>query len=167
MRAAVPSGDLAALIEDAITEKIARLETRRLGAAREPRKSAAQSDSGPGPRHVAAAVKRAVRERDQDRCAYVDEQGRRCTERNWLQFHHRVPHGVGGDRSVRNIAQLCWRHNQLEAETDFGKANVQRRPGRGRDGARTGAGTAEAAATGTASLVNARRSQSFFSTTAR
>jgi len=97
MSAAVPDGDLATLIEDAVTDKIARLEAQRLGASRTPRRTVGESDT--------AAVKRAVRERDGDRCAYVDEYGRRCTERNHLQFQHRVPHGFGGDRSVPNIAR--------------------------------------------------------------
>ncbi len=120
MRTTVPDGDLARLVEDAVTEKSARLETRRLGATAKPRTEVEQADTRPGPRHVAAAVKRAVRLRDGDQCAYVDSQGRRCTARSLLQFHHRHPHGFGGDRSPSHLARFCRAHNQLEAGVDFG-----------------------------------------------
>jgi hypothetical protein len=121
MRRSVPDGDLAAIIEDAVTEKIARLEARRLAAARSPRKSVTESDTSAGPRHVPAAVKRAVRERDGDRCAYVDAQGRRCNGCERLEFHHRHPHALGGDRSPGNIALMCRAHNAHEAAADVGR----------------------------------------------
>lgn len=121
MRSSVPDGDLAAVIEAAVSEKIERLKARRLAATPRPRATLARSDPRPGPRHIPAAVKRAVRERDGDRCAYVDSQGRRCGERRGLQFHHRHPHGYGGDRSVGNIALRCGGHNRYEAERDYGR----------------------------------------------
>lgn len=121
MRSSVPDGDLAAVIEAAVSEKIERLKARRLAATPRPRTTLARSDTRPGPRHIPAAVKRAVRERDGDRCAYVDPQGRRCSERRGLQFHHRHPHGYGGDRSEDNIALRCGGHNRYEAERDYGR----------------------------------------------
>ena len=121
MRSSVPDGDLAAVIEAAVSEKIERLRARRLAATQRPRMTLARSDTRPGPRHIPAAVKRAVRERDGDRCAYVDPQGRRCSERCGLQFHHRHPHGYGGDRSEDNIALRCAGHNRYEAERDYGR----------------------------------------------
>ncbi len=124
MRSSVPDGDLAAVIEAAVSEKIERLKARRLAATPRPRTTLARSDTRPGPRHIPAAVKRAVRERDGDRCAYVDPQGRRCGERRGLQFHHRHPHGYGGDRSEDNIALRCGGHNRYEAERDYGRRLV-------------------------------------------
>ena len=121
MRSSVPGGDLAAVIEAAVSEKIERLKARRLAATPRPRTTLARSDTRPGPRHVPAAVKRAVRARDGDRCAYVDPQGRRCGEWRGLQFHHRHPHGYGGDRSADNIALRCGGHNRYEAERDYGR----------------------------------------------
>lgn len=121
MRSSVPDGDLAAVIEAAVSEKIERLKARRLAATSRPRTTLAGSDTRPGPRHIPAAVRRVVRERDGDRCAYVDPQGRRCSERRGLQFHHRRPHGCGGDRSVGNIALRCGGHNRYEAESDYGR----------------------------------------------
>jgi len=132
VRTTVPDGDLARLIDEAVTEKIARLEARRLAATARPRTSVEQADTRGGPRHVAAAVKRAVRLRDGDQCAYVDSQGRRCSERAFLHFHHRHPHGFGGDRTASNITRFCRAHNELEAGVDFGGSrcdHIRRRSG--------------------------------------
>ena len=79
LRSSVPDGDLAAVIEDAVTERIAKLEARRLAAVSRPRKTVADSDTRPGPRSIPAAVRRAVRSRDGDRCAFVGRNGQRCT----------------------------------------------------------------------------------------
>ena len=52
-------------------------------------------------------MKRAVYERDGGRCRYADEQGRRCTARQGLEFHHRHPFAHGGHHSVANISLAC------------------------------------------------------------
>jgi hypothetical protein len=127
MADAVPDGDLAVLIEAAVTAQIERLERQRLAATTRPRTSVTESDTRPGPPHIPAAVKRVVRERDGDRCAYVDREGRRCSERRHLQFHHRQPHALGGDRTPRNITRYCARHNAYEALHDLG-CRVARTP---------------------------------------
>jgi hypothetical protein len=123
--------DLVAVIEQAVTEKLERLEARRFARTKGPRNGhgktgtelALAPSSGPSPssRHIPAAVRRAVRERDGDRCRYVDEQGRRCSERDRLEYHHRRPFGLGGDHSVANVGLLCRAHNAYLAECDYGK----------------------------------------------
>jgi hypothetical protein len=70
----VPDGDLAAIIEEAVTEKLERLEARRFGATKAPRSRLSETDTSPRSRHIPAAVRRAVRERDGNRCGFVDEQ---------------------------------------------------------------------------------------------
>ena len=107
MRPEVPDGDLAAIIEKAVTEKLERLEARRYARTSAPRKELGDTDTSPTSRHIPAAVKRAVRERDGNRCGYVDERGRRCSERDRLEFHHRHPFGMGGDHSPANLRLLC------------------------------------------------------------
>ncbi len=107
MRSSVPDGDLAAIVEQAVTEKLQRLEARRFARTQAPRKTLAQSDTSPRRRQIPAAVKRAVYERDGGRCRYVDAQGRRCTAREGLEFHHRRPFALGGDHSVANISLQC------------------------------------------------------------
>ncbi|HYN44150.1 MAG TPA: HNH endonuclease signature motif containing protein [Thermoanaerobaculia bacterium] len=126
MRPSVPDGDLGAIVEQAVTEKLQRLEARRFARTQAPRKTLSQSDASPTTRQIPAAVKRAVYERDGGRCRYEDEQGRRCTARQGLEFHHRRPFGHGGDHSVANIALACKRHNGYLAEVDYGREAIAR-----------------------------------------
>ena len=127
MRSSVPDGDLAAIIDAAVTEKLERLEARRFGRTKPlarrlqwPRSHLPHATSRP-------AVRRAVYERDGGRCRYVDDQGRRCSARERLEFHHRHPFALGGRHSVDGMALLCRTHNGFLAEIDFGRAAVARR----------------------------------------
>jgi len=90
------------------------------------RVSPAARDTLRGTRHIPAAIKRAVYERDGGRCRYVDEQGRRCTARDGLEYHHRHPFGFGGRHSVDGISLLCRVHNLYLAETDYGREAMTR-----------------------------------------
>jgi 5-methylcytosine-specific restriction endonuclease McrA len=130
MRSEVPDGDLATVIEHAVSEKLERLEARRFAKTSAPRKGLSNSVTSRASRHIPAAVRRAVLERDGSRCGYVDEQGRRCTERDRLEFHHRHPFGMGGDHSPANLGLRCRIHNLLQAESDFGVRTMRkhRRP---------------------------------------
>ena len=119
--------DLAAVIEQAVTEKLERLETRRFARTGAPRKSLAETDPSPSSRHIPAAVRRAVIERDGNRCRYTDERGRRCPERNRLQFHHRHPFGLGGDHGIDNIRLMCRAHNAYLAACDYGREVMARK----------------------------------------
>ena len=130
MRAEVPDGDLATIIDRAVTEKLERIEARRYAQTKAPRKTLAVTDTSPTSRHIPAAVRRAVRERDGNRCRYVDERGRRCSERDRLEFHHRHPFGMGGDHSPANLRLLCESHNRYLAERDYGRAAIGRRSAR-------------------------------------
>jgi hypothetical protein len=132
MRSEVPDGDIAAIIGRAVAEKLERLEARRFAKTATPRKTTprkavSRGDSSGPSRHIPAAVRRAVRARDAERCRFVDEQGRRCPERKRLEFHHRRPYGMGGDHSPENISLLCPAHNRYLAELDYGKAAVKGR----------------------------------------
>jgi hypothetical protein len=127
MRSSVPDGDLAAIIEAAVTEKLQKLETRRFGRTRSPQEAAPnvrpeprpQTAPAPTSRYVPADVRRAVHQRDEGRCRYVDAQGRRCTARAALEFHHCYPFGMGGGHSAPNVALLCG--NRYMAEIDYGR----------------------------------------------
>jgi hypothetical protein len=124
LQALVPDADLATLVEQAVTEKLERLEARRFGRTKAPRKTLAQADTSAGPRFIPAPVRRTVYERAGGRCAFVDAGGRRCESRSRLEFHHRHPHGYGGDRTPENISLLCRSHNRYLAEIDYGKAAI-------------------------------------------
>jgi 5-methylcytosine-specific restriction endonuclease McrA len=71
-------------------------------------------------RNIPSEVQRGVGERDGDQCAFVSKDGRRCTERTFLEFHHIVPYALGGKATIENISLRCRRHNQYEAELVFG-----------------------------------------------
>lgn len=131
MRSSVPDVDLAKIIDAAVTEKLERLEARRFGRTSSPRKDLAGTDTRPSSRKVPAAVRRAVHERDEGRCRFVDEQGRRCTARARLELHHRHPFALGGDHSPGNVATLCRVHNRYLAEVDFGRKAIENRRGWG------------------------------------
>lgn len=126
MRAQVPSGDLAAIVEQAVTEKLERLEASRFAKTTSPRKGLSETDTSPSSRHIPAAVRRAVRERDGDRCRFVDQPGRRCSERHRLEYHHRRPFGLGGDHRPHNPSLMCRAHNGYLAEHDFGREALAR-----------------------------------------
>jgi hypothetical protein len=135
MRSQVPDGDLGAIIEAAVTEKLERLEARRFAATSHPRKDLTRADASPASRHIPAPVRRAVRERDGSRCAYVDAAGRRCGERDRLEYHHLRPFGLGGDHRPENIRLMCVQHNIYLAEHDYGREAMARFRRRGkRDG---------------------------------
>jgi hypothetical protein len=122
----VPDGDLAAIIEEAVTEKLERLESKRFGKTKSPRKSLERADISASTRTIPAPVKRAVHERDGGQCRFVDRTGRRCTERNRLEFHHLRPYAQGGDHSPANVQLMCRSHNLFQAENDYGKKKIER-----------------------------------------
>jgi 5-methylcytosine-specific restriction endonuclease McrA len=124
---ALMHGDLAAVIEEAVTEKLERLEARRFGKTKTPRKSVEEADTSPSSRNIPTPVRREVYARDQGQCTFEDETGRRCSERNHLEFHHSGhPYGRGGHHHPSNLRLLCWTHNVLMAEREYGR-DVMRR----------------------------------------
>ena len=127
LRSQVPDGDLAAVVDHAVSQALARLEARRFAKTSAPRKELSDTSTAPASRHVPAAVRRAVRERDGARCGFVDTRGRRCSERDRLEFHHRHPFGMGGDHDPGNVGLLCRAHNQLLARSDYGLLATTRR----------------------------------------
>jgi len=134
MRHSVPDGDLAKVIDLAVTEKLERLEAKRFGKTKKPRKTLAETDTAPKSRDIPAAVRRAVYARDGGRCTYRDKRGRRCTARHNLEFHHRkTPFGRGGDHSPDSVTLHCRAHNLLMAGQEYGEekmAQFRRSPDR-------------------------------------
>jgi hypothetical protein len=78
-------------------------------------------------RQAPAAVRRAVFERDQGRCAFVDDSGQRCRETHHLELHHLKPFATGGEHTLENLSLRCAAHNALAAEQDFGRDRILRR----------------------------------------
>ena len=117
LRHQIPDGDIAQVLDRALTVLVETLLRQKVGATDRPR---AVTPPKPGSRHVPAAVRRAVWARDGGRCAFVSRQGRRCTERGFLEFHHVRPYAEGGAATVANIELRCRAHNGYEAERVFG-----------------------------------------------
>jgi hypothetical protein len=72
-------------------------------------------------RHMPAATRRVVSSRDAIQCAFVSADGRRCTARAYLEYHHAgVPFARGGGEEPVNIALFCKAHNLYEGRRIFG-----------------------------------------------
>jgi hypothetical protein len=98
-------------------------------AREEPGKPSGASNSG---RHIPAALKRAVWERDQGRCTFADSRGCRCRETGRLEFHHEQSFAKDGPMTLENLALRCRPHNALAAEQDFGREHMRRKKGQPR-----------------------------------
>ena len=75
-------------------------------------------------RHIPAAIRREVYERDDRRCTYRGPDGRRCNETHNLEFDHIEPWGRGGETSVANIELRCQIHNVYRARQCYGSEYV-------------------------------------------
>lgn len=118
LRHSLPSGDLAAIFDRALSVLLADIEKRKLAIVANPRQSKKAAKASTT-RHIPAAVKRAVWARDKGRCAFVGKEGR-CRERGALELHHVKPFAAGGTATVKNIELRCRAHNAHEADTYFG-----------------------------------------------
>jgi len=135
LRREIPNGDPGAIFDRALTLLLEKVERTKLGAAKKARPAAIR----PGTdgqlrtpvvptRDIPRQVQRAVCQRDGGQCAFVSRDGRRCTERTFLEFHHILPYAKGGLSTVENVSLRCRRHNQYEGELVFGPrmtANVR------------------------------------------
>jgi len=128
LRREIPDGDPGAIFDRAIALLLERVEKQKLGATTKPRAPRAirpgadsriSSDRLPS-RHTPNDVKRSTWRHDGGQCAFISKDGRRCTERVFLEFHHLRPYALGGPTSTDNISLRCRRHNQYEAELVFG-----------------------------------------------
>jgi hypothetical protein len=120
MRHTVPDGDPAVIVGRALTLLVDMLERRRFAAAGRGCSTIDRSQGEVGrTRYISAAIRRAVWQRDDGRCAFVGTHGR-CTERGTLEFHHVQPYAAGGVTSIDNLQLRCRAHNQYEAEQFFG-----------------------------------------------
>ena len=120
LRHQVPSGDLAEVLDRALDALLERVEGRKLGRTKAPRKARPSRVK----RYVPRAVRREVLARDGERCSFVAEDGRRCEEAGFLELDHVVPLSRGGESSQESVRVLCRAHNQYEAERILGREAV-------------------------------------------
>lgn len=112
----IPSGEMALVLKETLRIAKAQLMKRKFAATDRPGRARGSADA----RHIPAAVKREVHERDQGRCTFVSDGGHRCGSRRFLEFDHEVPVARGGGATVENIRLRCCAHNQHLAERVFG-----------------------------------------------
>ena len=127
LRREIPDGDPGAIFDRAVTLLLAHVENKKLGVTARPRlpirRETDKNDirtPPPPSTYVPKWVQRAVWERDGGQCAFASQEGFRCTQREFLEFHHVLARAKGGLATVENISLRCWRHNQYEAEVVFG-----------------------------------------------
>ena len=120
LRHTIPTGDLAQVLDRAVTVLIEQLECRKVGRRARPARARAKA-ARPRGRHIPAAVRCEVWSRDSGRCAFIGPHGR-CSETGFLEFHHVVPYARGGASDAVNLELRCRAHNGYEAERDFGEA---------------------------------------------
>jgi 5-methylcytosine-specific restriction endonuclease McrA len=77
-------------------------------------------------RYIPRALRRAVFERDQGQCSFVDAMGHRCPCRSRLQLHHWHPFAKGGKHTLDNLELRCHAHNQHAADLDFGTTLMEK-----------------------------------------
>jgi hypothetical protein len=140
----IPDGDLGEIFSRALDLLVAEAKRKRFAQTSRPKRRAphaseAGAASARPSRHVPAWIKRAVAERDAQRCTFVARSGRRCDARERLEFHHLEPWARAHAHSVDRITLRCSAHNRHAAERDFGRAHMDRCSRRGREGStRTG-----------------------------
>ena len=83
-------------------------------AAHTTRDSVHNSHQSPPRRHIPAAVRRHIWQRDGGRCCYRDPlTGRRCTSSHLLQIDHLLPVAQGGGPEPFNLNLLCAAHHRM------------------------------------------------------
>jgi 5-methylcytosine-specific restriction endonuclease McrA len=122
LRHRVPDGDLAEILDRALTLLVQGAKRSKLASTPQPRPARAASEAG---RYVPAAVKRAVWTRDAGCCAFIGADGR-CGETGFLEFHHVVPFSTGGKTNVENLELRCRAHNQHEASIAVPDSSTRR-----------------------------------------
>jgi hypothetical protein len=85
-------------------------------------------------RYIPRAVLRAVHQRDGGQCTFVSADGKRCSERSFLELHHHEqPYARGGEATVENLRLTCRAHNALYAERDYGRTFMRSKRMNARD----------------------------------
>ncbi len=152
---AMPSGDVAEVLDRALDVLIQQLERRKFAATDKPRATVLTSgapnscpdEARPVRRYVPAQVRRSVWQRDGGRCTFVSDAGHRCTARELLEYDHADPISQGGASTAPRMRLRCRAHNQFTAECEFGAEFMSRKREEARAArkARTPAVTAMAA----------------------
>jgi len=122
----IPNGDLAQVFDKALDVLIAKVLKERFAVGRKPRRAVAPGPVASGSHEAPDAMKREVYDRDEGRCAFVDEYGNRCPETGFLEFDHIEGYARTHEHDVKTSRLLCRVHNQLLAEQLYGRRFMER-----------------------------------------
>ena len=123
MRHQVPDGDVGKILSRAVAVLLGQVRKQKFADASKPRETQAAETAS---RHIPAAIRRAVWQRDEGRCTYKTPDGRRCDARDFVEFDHIDAWSRSKDHSVDRITLHCRAHNQLRARIDFGEQHMAR-----------------------------------------
>ncbi len=107
------SRELEVVIERALDALIRELENKQWGKTDRPRRTRGTQDGSPTRKD-----KREVNERDDAQCAYVSEDGVRCTSKAFLQYDHMEPRALGCGGKADESRLLCQRAQLASRKTD-------------------------------------------------
>ncbi|HET9251151.1 MAG TPA: HNH endonuclease [Candidatus Eisenbacteria bacterium] len=130
---AVPTGDVAEVLDRALDTLIVQLERQKIGSRTRSRTYQRIVERS---RYVPASVRRAVWERDKSRCTFVGANGHRCEAKRFLEIDHVQPYARGGKHTLEGLRLRCRAHNQYEAERLFGSKFMNRKRAEARKRAR-------------------------------
>jgi len=131
----LPDGDVPQILCQALELLNQRLMKERFAALSKPETKDApeaqeEEATSPGPspsRHIPNDIKRQVAKRDGLQCTFVDDQGRRCEETRFWEFHHLQPWARTRTHQADSLTLRCRCHNQHAARQDFGAQHIEAR----------------------------------------
>jgi hypothetical protein len=123
LRHQIPDGDLGRIFDRALDALLRDVRRAKFADAPHPRAERAEAP-GSVSRHIPAAIRRVVAKRDGERCTFVSDEGRRCSARDALEFHHVEPFAYEPRHRLDGITLRCRAHNALAATHDFGAAHM-------------------------------------------
>jgi hypothetical protein len=124
LRHQIPDGDVGKILAKAIASLLKQVRKQKFAETSSPR-SVSSPNENPS-RHIPAAIRRAVWQRDAGRCTYVSAGGRRCNSREFIEFDHAEAWEWTHSHSIEGITLRCRAHNQLRARQDFGEKHMAR-----------------------------------------
>jgi 5-methylcytosine-specific restriction endonuclease McrA len=123
MRHQVPDGDLGKILSRAVKTLLDRVRKQKFA---ETSATSLQVTSKPKPsRHIPAAIRRSVWQRDGGRCTYISSSTkRRCGSRDFVEYDHVEAWARTRAHSIEGITLRCRAHNQQRAREDFGREHI-------------------------------------------
>jgi hypothetical protein len=120
---AVPSGDVAEVLDRALDVLVGQLERRKFGIGSQGRRERPAATA----RCITVQTRSAVHERDEGTCTALKPDGWRCNSTEDLEYDHIVPVALGGKSTMENLRLVCRAHNQAAAEQVFGRGFIDKK----------------------------------------